>query len=216
MLLSKIQNQFATLYETPLAYDILDFLITDSKVARALSPTEHHDNKERLLISQQNGELELSVYVDAEAISHLNADNPFVILHDGNLAAFLLALEGVSHFNYLCWNATYEKPVTLLELELQAEVDKYVAVTSLLEAQGNRSSSVHQRLFDDVHFHQDLNTEHRTRYRDANYYAGKYCRTLSDNFPIDDSHAPFVKELRHFYRLTQNQKIRRIETSRDY
>ena len=97
----------------------------------------------------------------------------------------MLALEGVSHFHYLCWNASYDKSVTLLELELQAEVDKYVTVLMLLGAQGSRTDSgaIHQRLFDEIHFRGDLPVEHLTRYQDANYYAAKYCRALSEHYP---------------------------------
>ncbi len=45
------------------------------------------------------------------------------------------ALEGVSHFVYLAWNAGHDKPVSLLELEMQAEVDKYVGSYWLMRRQ---------------------------------------------------------------------------------
>ncbi|GAH11626.1 unnamed protein product, partial [marine sediment metagenome] len=70
-----------------------------------------------------------------------------------------------------------------------------------------------QRLFDQIHFRQDLQDEHLTRYREANHYAGKYCRALKDNFPAGRNESLFINELRRFYRLTQNEKIRRIETA---
>ena len=58
-----------------------------------------------------------------------------VRLHDGNVADYWTALEGVSHFLYLAWNAGHDKPVSLLELEMQAEVDKYVASYWLMRRQ---------------------------------------------------------------------------------
>ena len=45
------------------------------------------------------------------------------------------ALEGVSHFVYFAWNAGYDKPVSILELEMQAEIDKYIATFTLLRRQ---------------------------------------------------------------------------------
>ena len=42
------------------------------------------------------------------------------------LQDFLLAVEGVSHFVYLVHRARQERPVSAVELELQAEVDKYL------------------------------------------------------------------------------------------
>ena len=53
----------------------------------------------------------------------------------GNVADYWTALEGVSHFLYLAWNAGHDKPVSLLELEMQAEVDKYVASYWLMRRQ---------------------------------------------------------------------------------
>jgi hypothetical protein len=213
VLLTELQNHLARLYEAPTEYDIVDFLITDASLADSLTPGEHCDNNERLLISESADRLDISVYVDEDTLSRLSDDDPLVVLHEGNLAAFMLALEGVSHFHYLCWNAAYDKSVTLLELELQAEVDKYVTALMLLSAQGNRTSanSVHQRLFDQIHFRQDLRDEHLTRYQHANHYAAKYCRTLKNEFPRHDDQPLFINELRRFYRLTQNEKIRRIE-----
>ena len=41
----------------------------------------------------------------------------------------------MSHFLYVAWNAGHDKPVSLLELEMQAEVDKYVASYWLLRRQ---------------------------------------------------------------------------------
>ena len=60
---------------------------------------------------------------NAAILTRLDADN---------LEDFWTAFEGVSHFTYYAWNAQREKRVTLLEMELQAEVDKYVATTLLL------------------------------------------------------------------------------------
>ena len=51
---------------------------------------------------------------------------------------------------YVAWNAGYDKPVTLLELELQAEVDKYVLCAWLLREQGagRFPRELHRALFE--------------------------------------------------------------------
>lgn len=215
MVLSQLEDHLACLYETPTDYDIYDFLITDATRAESLTPKGQPANDERLLVLQSEDHLDISVYLDHDTLARLQDDDPLVVLHEGNLAAFMLALEGVSHFHYLCWNASFDKSVTLLELELQAEVDKYVTVLMLLGAQGNNtdSSAIHQRLFDEIHYRQDLQVEHLTRYQHANYYAAKYCRTLSETYPAADNQPSFISELRRFYRLPQNEKIRKIETA---
>lgn len=216
MLLSQVQNYLAGFYEAPTAYDIDDFLITDPAHADALTPAGERTNDERLLVAQTDDGVELSVYVDGEALSLLRDDDPFTGLHEGNLGAFMLALEGVSHFHYLCWNASFDKSVTLLELELQAEVDKYITALALFGEQANTSGieDVHERLFENVRFRDDLPADHLARYQDANRYAGKYCRSLLTTYPEAHREPCFRNELRRFYRLTQNEKIRRIESVR--
>ena len=214
MLLNQVQNYLAGFYEAPTPYDIYDFLITDAAHADALTPTGERDNDERLLVAQSDDGVELSIYVDGDTLSFLQDDDPFTGLHDGNLGAFMVALEGVSHFHYLCWNASFDKPVTLLELELQAEVDKYVTALALLGEQANTRGieDVHERLFENIHFRDDLPADHLARYQNANRYAAKYCRSLLMNYPEAHREPCFRNELRRFYRLTQNEKIRRIES----
>jgi hypothetical protein len=213
MLLARFQSYLSSFYEAPSEYDVYDFLITDARLADALTPKGHCDNDERLLVAQSAEGVALSVYLEQTMLAQLSRDDPFIDLHDGNMSAFMLAVEGVSHFNYLCWNAAFDKSVTLLELELQAEVDKYVTATALLGAQGNSksASALHEILFDRIKFRDDLTEQNLERYRDANHYAAKYCRSLRSNFPDSHGESCFRNELRRFYRLTQNEKIRRIE-----
>ena len=81
MLLTQLQQRFAQLYETPTDYDIYDFLITDPIQANELSPTGVCDNDERLLISQSDQNLDISVFVDQKTLAQLKDDDPLVGLH---------------------------------------------------------------------------------------------------------------------------------------
>ena len=69
------------------------------------------------------------------------------------------------HFNYLVWNAARDRPVTLLELEVQGEVDKYTATRALLAAQpgGGVGGTVHARRFDDTRLADALSAEEAAR-----------------------------------------------------
>ena len=91
--------------------------------------------EEELIVAEPAGgsdELALSLYLDPALLARLARADPLGRLHAGNVADYWTALEGVSHFLYLAWNAGHDKPVSLLELEMQAEVDKYVASYWLL------------------------------------------------------------------------------------
>jgi len=211
---SELQRQLEGLYGVPLGYDVQDFLITDQALATQLDTSDNaRHTPEKLLVSQDDDGLDIALYLDQEVVDRLRAHNPLKRLHDGNLEAFLLALEGVSHFVYLAWNAGQGKGVTLLELEMQAEVDKYVLSALLLRAQRERQLSprLHARLFDGAAFDDALSGEERERYQDANRYAGRYCRQLERRFGRDYAGRAPLAELRRFYRLPQGDKIRRID-----
>src|SRR5690606_28496586 len=156
---------------------------------------------------------EVSLYLEAGVVERLHEHDPLHRLDGSNLADFWTALEGVSHFAYYAWNAAVEKPVRLLEMELQAEVDKYIATAVLLRRQGERPpAGLHQWLFDLPTYDQRLSADELARYRLANHYAGKYCLKLAPELAeglLDDA---MRDELHRFYRLTQPSKIQHIES----
>ena len=94
--------------------------------------------------------LALSLYLDPELLERLASADPLVQLHAANVADYWTALEGVSHFLYLAWNAGHDKPVSLLELEMQAEVDKYVVSYWLMRRQfpGRFPAELRRALFE--------------------------------------------------------------------
>lgn len=216
MLLSDLQQQLSAFYETPVEHCVTDFLITDAKLAAILTAgSSARDNRERLLLRQCGDCLDVSLYIDQEILNTLADENPYEQLTANNLDDFLIALEGVSHFNYLLWNAVHEKSVTQLELELQAEVDKFVTATALLADQGadRALETFHNALFTNVSFERELSEQDETRYREANHYAAKYCDGLNKRFGHRHREPSFINELRRFYRMPQNQKIKCIEST---
>ena len=145
-------------------------------------------------------------------MSNLLKNDPAIDLHEDNFEDFCLALEGISHFTYMIWNAMHDRSVTLMEMELQAEVDKFVMLADCLVQQQNKFTNTELRtlLFDAIHFDEALNDEEQQRYRDANYYAEKYCWQLERRYLSTGSEQALLNELRRFYRLNQGQKLQRI------
>lgn len=214
MLLATLQEHLSCLYEAPIEQRVADYLVTDAELAHVLEARDHrHDNSERLLVREAEDALDVSLYIDAEVLDSLAACNPYTCLDERNLNDFLIALEGVSHFHYLVWNAVHARQVTQLEMELQAEVDKYVTATLLLRQQGviDDSEEFHDRFFSAVSYAADHHSPLGQRYRAANHYAGKYCRGLNRRYPAQHQQLTFINELRRFYRLSQNEKIRSID-----
>jgi hypothetical protein len=212
MLLAKLQTLLHELYALDVGYGVDDFLITDAVFARALD-AGGRDVDEKLLIAEADGEAEVALYLERELLDRLQQRDPLTALDAANLADFWAALEGVSHFTYYAWNAQREKPVTLFELELQAEVDKFVTTGMLLRQQSGREPhELHGWLFDKPRLDAQLSGEERERYARANRYAGKYCQRLAPALMRGAGHEHTRRELRRFYRLSQTSKLAHIDS----
>ncbi|MGY6214296.1 hypothetical protein ACW73L_03955 [Methylolobus aquaticus] len=215
MRLNVLQQMLEGLYHVEVEHAVEDFVITDPDIARRLDESlTPRENREKLLVSQDGDEVRLALYLDSGILGCLEEDCPLDELHRDNFEDFLLALEGVSHFLYMSWNASRDRGVTLLELELQAEVDKYVMASSLFSRQRKTRSSerVWRCLFDSPVFDQALDGESRTRYADASHYAGRFCFNLENSYLKQRREAEMVTELRKFYRLSQAGKISHIHS----
>jgi hypothetical protein len=208
--LDRLQRGLERLYrvETELAID--DFVI-DGDRRDQLGVGRRP--REQLLLREQGGELELALFVDMSALGNLAANDPSQQLHDGNFGDFLLAVEGVSHFVYLVWRARRGQPVSALELELQAEVDKYITCLLACEGADESSRALRQRLFVDCEYEQDLDAGERDRYQLANLSAYRYSGWLEQRFVQPRRLPEMLMELRHFYRLSLAGKLDRIRGS---
>jgi hypothetical protein len=214
VVLRGLQNLLGRLYDVDLSHDVYDFLITDRR-AIAASTNERRALEEELLLAETTDGVGAGValYLDPGLLSRLEAADPHRALTEGNLADYCTALEGVSHFVYSTWGLERDLPVSLLELEMQAEVDKYAVTVFLLAGQQGAQSypaHVHARLFDRVSFDARLEPDQYERYRTAHRCAAHYCRRLERRFvnrgkPKIEG---MVRELRSFFRLRHAAKLR--------
>ena len=214
MPLEPLQALIEDVYRVQPGYAAADFLVTDKRVAAALEQTNAaREIDEKLLIAQDDDELSVALFIDSKVLDRLADDDPMAALHGGNLADFWTVLEGLSHFVYLSWNAVRDRSVSMLELELQAEVDKYVCTSLLLRRQQRAAQpgQIHDCLFNKTRLDSALNDDERARYRNANRYADKYCKRLLTRFLRRGRLRPLMRELRTFYRLPQQAKLRSIE-----
>ena len=143
----------------------------------------------------------LALFIDPRALANLTSHDPSRRLGEHNLGDFLLAIEGVSHFIYAVWCARAERPVSQLELELQAEVDKYVTCLLATEPEVGMSAALRRRLFDEASYEPDLDHDERARYRSANDNAQRYAAWLEQAFVVPRRIPEMLAELRRFYRL---------------
>jgi hypothetical protein len=147
MVLQQLQEMLAGIYDLPVHYKVYDFLFTERE--RLPQTVRESRTDEQVLVLDEGGAAAVGLFLDAQLLERLAAANPIEALHAGNLSDYWTALEGVSHFIYLAWNAGHDRGVSLLELELQAEIDKYVSSWLLLREQDPERypAELHRLLF---------------------------------------------------------------------
>ena len=212
-MISELQNLLIDIYRVEPGYDVADFLITDPAVASALGGSSMlSDTEETVLLQEDADGLAMSVFLDKELLERLKGRDPLQFLQADQLNDLWTVLEGVSHFSYLAWSARKNRQVSLLELEMQAEVDKFVSTLFLAVGQNDVElvDNMHHRLFGNVGFHEELNSDQRERYEVANAYAARFCHGLRRRIANDC--AGGLSELRKYYRMSQGEKISHIHS----
>jgi hypothetical protein len=213
MVLNGLQSVLERLYDLRSGHDVYDFLVTDRGVLSQYScDNDGRELEEKLLLAESADGAGVALYLDGALLKRLELANPVGRLNDDNLADYCTALEGVSHFVYSTWRLSADSPVSLLELETQAEVDKYAVTVFLVGLQqgGRYPQHVHARLFDRVRFDARLEPAQFERYRTAHAVAAQFCRRLERRF-VNRGVArieALVRELRTFYRLGNREKLR--------
>jgi hypothetical protein len=207
-MLDELQRALEVIYGVSAPGRVGDYVATEEVLA-ALGARARAS--EELLVVQSESGLELALFISPEvlrSLPKLEASGARAFL-DGLLPAFSTAAEGVSHFVYLTLQALRERAVSLLELEVQAEVDKFATALLHLWKHGERrrSPELRARLFDRVGYRADLGVDERDRYRHANHLARGYAGFLETQFVVDGSLERLLRELRHAYRLRGAEKL---------
>jgi hypothetical protein len=208
MPLLRIQRGLEALYRVDTGVEIDDFVV-GVEVRDFLVP-RRRPREQLFALSEDSEETELALFVDPAAIANLEARDPSHRLDDSNLGDFLLALEGVSHFVYTVCCARTDRRVSQLELELQAEVDKYVACLLIRSPELGVSVTLRRRLFGDVEYEPDLDHDEHARYRAANDNAHRYAAWLEATFVESRRIPDMLGELRRFYRQGLAAKLATI------
>lgn len=206
-MLHRIQQRLHDLYDLNVPQSVEDF-VCDAEVARAAA----YDAVERgevLVVVEGETDVRVGLYVDPMAVAALEGKRAWWLDRHA-FRGFCLATEGVSHFVYVMFRAGSAQGVTQLELEIQAEVDKYA--TALLDAPRSgpallRSRWLRRRLFHEVGFKDPPQSEAGHRYRLAVRTASRYARRLESRYVAHDDWGGLARELRRFYRRGPSDKL---------
>lgn len=135
--------------------------------------------QEAVFIREDDEGLEVGLALDRELLARLEARPPAEVLADDGLADALPVIEGLSHLLYIAEAARRERPVSPLELETQAEVDKLaLCLFDHRSRAPERYDALVDRLFFRFTLARDLSPELRDRYETANRFALAFARRL--------------------------------------
>ena len=150
------------------------------------------DARENVLVRRRRGALEIRVHLPPEAL-----------LADGavSIDRYAQIVEGVSHFLTLVERARRALPTTQLELELQAEVDKFVLLSRMMADTKARAS-----LYENVTYLHPRSTTRGQRYRLANSLAARFVTSL----PMRSKGVAVVEVLRRFFGAGQREKLEMV------
>ncbi len=209
-MLNELQDALETIYGIGVPHRVEDFVIDRSHLAR-LGQTERAP--ETLYVHEQDGDVDIGLYISPEVMRTLpnlgRRGHELLGVGRGVLPAFTTAIEGVSHFVYLTLQALRERAVSMLELEVQAEIDKFATAVLHLWKQGERQGSgeLRARLFDRVSYRADLAPDERNRYVTANRLARGYAAFLEARFIATGQLEGLLRDLRRTYRLASDDKF---------
>ena len=190
-MIALIQRHLQAIYDIE-APDIRDYLV-DAEAVRAILGDGARPAREWVLVRQADEDVDIGVYLHADDIEAVEARTPAEAVREA-LPAWCAVTEGVSHFLLLVRRAARDETVSLLELETQAEVDKFVSARLHV----GPDPSLRRRLFREASLADGLDAHERERYREAGRLADRYCERLERHRDV----AALLAELRVFYRRT--------------
>jgi hypothetical protein len=176
----------------------------------------HSQSGARVLIRDAGDALKVSIYYPDALIRELEDNDPRLGIHDENIDLCASFVEELDHFLFIARNYKLNRPFSLLELELQANVTKYLVLKYFVALQ-NRSLKLSE--FDREYIRHHLfykrnfdieNISERKRYEDAGKFGMIYTKQIDLL-----SHEERLRDLRRFSRMTCPSKIKHIQSTRN-
>ena len=168
----------------------------------------------RTLVRQADGALAIAIYYPDSLVECLERHDPTLRIDETNVDAFAILVEELDHFLVIAERFRARAPMTLLELELHANVTKYLVLRMFLgklraSARPPEADAawIRHHLFNAGDF-AETDADVRWRYRQAARLAARYVGRL-DGMP----QANRLPELRRFHRLPSRAKIAHINAA---
>ena len=201
-MLREIQSHLEAIYRIE-APDVERFQIDRPQLFELVGDAIREADEWVLVRPSEDG-VDLAVFVDQAHLDTLDSIGCLSRASTDAFPAFCAATEGVSHFLMLYERARRGEPVRMLELEAQAEVDKFV---SACLHHPERSGEWWRRLFREANLCDGLEPHEVSRYLEAGRLAAGFCADLEGQPHV----AAMLRSLRSFWRASG---AKRLETMR--
>jgi len=162
----------------------------------------------RTLLREEGGGLKICLYYPDRLIDNLERHDPARSLSERNVDDFATLVEELDHLLTIADRHRAGAEISLLELELHANVTKELVMRLFVarmsgksRLQEDESSWSRHHLFDKIEFRED-DPEVQARYRDAASLSVRYLDSLH-SLPAADR----PRELRRFHRRTHHEKL---------
>lgn len=160
----------------------------------------------KLLLREDAGAMRACLYLPDALVARLERHSPERGLHDDNVDAFAVFVEEVDHLLVAAERAETGREVSLLELELHAEVSKYLVLARYLAGSRARMGAearvwLRHRLFEGRTF-VESDPAVRARYEHAARHAVRFLNALERVAPRER-----LPALRAFHRAPLDGKL---------
>lgn len=155
------------------AYTAKDFVtsLTDDFLQETCP--EAIDLPAALIVQEEIESLLISIHLRQDIYDTLNSISidQSTLATDRGLSAFLILIEEISHFHYYARHAETKTPLSRLEMEIQAELEKIIVASLMFQKTFGRS---HVKFLTQKIFDQSIITGSLTDYNTASKIAEKF------------------------------------------
>ncbi|MBD3248856.1 hypothetical protein GF336_02310 [Candidatus Woesearchaeota archaeon] len=211
-LLNNIKNMIETCYKVDSGIDdISDFIIGDDKL----------DNLKPLAINKVD-----TYSGEASVLSNFDVEKPLLSIYLSDplqkrirqrplkLEDIETVSEEIDHAVFIAYSLDYKKPMSLMEIELQGNITKYLMMKAVVAGEEGTFPGIRKSLERQIYNNifrarfNEKDPEINQRYENAK----KLARGFIDKFKKIDEPYERKTALREFYRLSPWQKVEKIKS----
>ena len=139
--IERVEEELAMFYCFDLQSRAVDHLVDFAELKLAVGEGNMHQSQFLLRggvflnTDQAAEEVFIGIYLSDGIVDQLHQHDPTVALSNQNLDGFSVLIEELSHFHLLLNRFRLAQQVTMLELELQGEIDKLLVAALILREQ---------------------------------------------------------------------------------